>query len=811
MNTSSDKIPTQNLINIGSVNDLNFTTTNKIDKPLLRVTSPQDLYGVTSTQDLYGVTSTQNLYGVTGGQILSKLYLDVEVHNALSPFNLTYDSDEYNIQSSVNLSPDSNDYYTSISPMINYIPTPVLTDTSKSNLKINNISQSPITSPFVLFESDDMDKSINVQPIFSPIPNPISSIDNSKKPKELSNNNKISLTGPLPVEHLPTFSLKKNINILSASNATLENQLKNKDRNIREIATKILEKRIITMQGKCPHDIVETLKIRTFQLDATSMSFFLQTSGIYDHNFQDGVGCLIDALISDEAIVPDLRFRRWITNINKIGDQSAESIAFKLKNNSDPLYVIKVTADIERDHLCHEALVGIGAINKLRSKIPTFMHTYGAFMCTPPIFEENGKVACWCPARTNEITYLVLENIESGVPLSLLMPTINESEFLQIYLQILNGLNLAYKHFDYTHYDLHPYNVLIQVLDYYVSVPFYNPSGSLSYIITRHLARIIDHGVSHIYLQGQHFGIYGLESSGIDPESSFPMHDAYKLLLFCYYDSAYQIENDSILSIKSSNQLTLLINGIYDFFKENKTANERIRERIKNPFTDFFQPSNKFKLLKHDDLINFILSKYTLNFLTKDHPNNVISTICQDTCVDWNNFTKTIFDCTRLPENLEDYCQANIAIEKLSMDSNRNKLRRWIQQFNIELAYETEKKFQIDELNQIINDINDISLNPNVDLKVYEENLRKLIKIRSRLQNIQVWVTAVVCAFNLKHKINYVSDDIIQIVNGINKIKFEFKKYLIIIKDNTNNIQTNKNIFFLQKILLSSKIKKNSI
>src|SRR5690606_21579196 len=132
-----------------------------------------------------------------------------------------------------------------------------------------------------------------------------------------------------------------------------------------------------------------------------------------------------------------------------------EGMAFKLESNSYPLYVIKVAADPTDDSLPHEALGGMGAINTLRNRVPNFMHTYGAFMYAPPILDSNGKVASWCPAKTGEITYLVLENIQSAVPLKDLVWNMTDAEFLQVYLQILNALNVAYKDFDYTHYDLH--------------------------------------------------------------------------------------------------------------------------------------------------------------------------------------------------------------------------------------------------------------------------------------------------------------------------------------------------------------------
>jgi len=184
------------------------------------------------------------------------------------------------------------------------------------------------------------------------------------------------------------------------------------------------------------------------------------------------MGCLIDTLISEEDIVPDARLKRWITNINRIGPKSAEGMVFELQSGPYSLYVIKVTNDPKDDTLPHEA------INKLRDKIPNFMHTYGAFMFSPPVLDKEGKVVAWFPARTNSVTYLVLENIQDSIAVENLAWNFNEDEFLQI----LNALNVAYKEFDYTHYDLHGRNILIQRLSYDVLIPFYLPDGRILYI-----------------------------------------------------------------------------------------------------------------------------------------------------------------------------------------------------------------------------------------------------------------------------------------------------------------------------------------
>lgn len=210
--------------------------------------------------------------------------------------------------------------------------------------------------------------------------------------KNVTNRSWINRTeSPMPVKQIPlTGTNPKIINVDAALSNTLRGELQSPDKYIRELAVAALEKKIITRQGHCPDDTVDTLRIKTFQLNPETMDQFLDGPGIFDHNYQDNMGCLIDAMLSNESVIPDARLRRWITDIKRIGEKSAEGMAFRLKSGTHSLYVNKVSNDPNADGLVHEALVGMGAINSLRDRIPTFVHTYGAFMCSPPVVDMGG-------------------------------------------------------------------------------------------------------------------------------------------------------------------------------------------------------------------------------------------------------------------------------------------------------------------------------------------------------------------------------------------------------------------------------------
>lgn len=587
-----------------------------------------------------------------------------------------------------------------------------------------------------------------------------------------------SSLGPIPIDSVPAFAPVKLIAVSNVTASTIRDGLKSSNDKIKRKALESLENAIISSQGSCPKNIVDSLKIQTFQLDPVKMDSYLNGPAVFDHEFQDGMGCLIDALVADQGPYPAARLHRWISNIKRIGESSSEGMAFQMNSGSVPLYVLKVTSDPQDDNLAHEALIGMGALNRLRDKVPNFMHTYGAFYCSPPVMDANGNVTSWCPTKTNAITYLVLENIREARSLKAMLPILSKSEFIQIYLQILNALNVAYKEYDFTHYDLHSGNVLIQTLSYDIAIPLYNPLGGVSYIKTRYLARIIDYGMSHIYLQGQHFGRYGTEFAGVDANSSFPMFDAYKLLLF------------SALEAGSNSEVKDVASKIYAFFNENKSVDERLKERTTSK-SDYFQPDKSQKSRTLDSLIEFILNRYTLKFVTLDQPIDALSTICQDNCVDWDSFNKIVFDRYKLPATLEDYCAAREAVKSLASNSHKTEIDTWLDQFNQEAVYTNERDIMINRFNIMINAINMVNLNIVTDhdfvLTKYINSLNDIAKIKEMYAEIEHWIQNLACVFNTPEKQQFILTDLSELLSVSETITTRLNEFQDIIQYNITN------------------------
>jgi hypothetical protein len=593
---------------------------------------------------------------------------------------------------------------------------------------------------------------------------------------------------PLSPGKIAAFSPPKEINVKRVSDHTLRSKLKSEDYDIREMAVKELERRIMIMEGKCPDDIVDNLRVRIFQLEPSTIREYMDQP--YDHNFQDGIGCLIDALlapnVSDPA--PDENLRQWITDIKQIGDETTEGKVFNLRSGNFPLFAVKVPENPEQDNLPHEAIIGMGAINFLRDRTPNFMHTYGSFMCTPPILDEYNRVVSWCPnGKTNKITYLILENIVDAESLESMAPTITSTEFLQVYLQILNSLNLAYKKYDFTHYDLHAGNVLIQKLPYLVSIPLYHPNGRTLYIKTNLLARIIDYGMSHVQIEGQHFGTFGLEHFEVFPDKSFPMQDAYKLLMFTYSNHLYPSSENRFTLRTDPNLLLPVVEIIYRFFDEYISPDRRVRNRLENQAEDYFQLSyTKYGDRTFDDLIVYILGRTDTSFIATTQPVDAISTTCQDNCISWDTFNRQIFNQNRLPRTIHEYCMARTAIQRLTDTRYKNELNQWLNQFNIENAYLRERDDFIIDLNDTIAEFNSVNLKYSdfSDLESYQTDVYKLVQLREQFLKYDKWLTGLTCTLEDKAILPTLYDDISLLMGPLQMIEIRFADLKAILEYN---------------------------
>lgn len=274
----------------------------------------------------------------------------------------------------------------------------------------------------------------------------------------------------------------------------------------------------------------------------------------------------------------------------------------------NPKFVAKINK--RQDETPHEAAIGF-TLNKLKRKIPNFVFLYSTFKCNIP--EENAEILCDLKKKNG--MFIAFEFIP-GVRLEISIKTLTNNEFFEIYLQILNALNIAWEECDFTHYDLHLENILIRDLDEPIIVPIYTMEGIL-YLKTRKIPYIIDYGFSHVIVDGISLDKYQTENDGVIPQESFPMYDVFFLF-------------DKTLARLITERRTKKIQ--FEFLTEIK---EQIFEKISKGFPYRTRNLSHIGNLTLDHTIEFLIENYHqyLEFSNESQIKNNIG---------WSEFIKLI-------------------------------------------------------------------------------------------------------------------------------------------------------------------------
>ena len=311
-----------------------------------------------------------------------------------------------------------------------------------------------------------------------------------------------------------------------------KNEIKNSERLLASNFNPCPYYRLESLQDKLPNISTEEFKL-------------LMRDNFYDQRLMQAILCITDSIFYPAEnlgkVSKNQRIKRWIDKLIRIGLPSAEGVAFKSYFDvSDDVFVIKSPQTSGID-LTHELVVGM-YINELREKVPNFAYVFGGFNCSKPIVDLGEKEPlAWCNTDKKSVTYIIYENISPVVSLDEYNTTCTFTRWLDKYLQILLSLIIAYDVFLFNHFDLHSRNVLIRKVDPSVTkgnefffIPYTLPDGSTVYIKTDGVSTMIDYGYSHIRVGDKDFGIADvrLANFAVYPTTGFPLHDAYKLLMF---------------------------------------------------------------------------------------------------------------------------------------------------------------------------------------------------------------------------------------------------------------------------------------
>lgn len=374
------------------------------------------------------------------------------------------------------------------------------------------------------------------------------------------------------------------------------------------------EKSIISNERICPITQIKSLRPHLGKLNAANYKETL-SKYFYDPQVMAAAACVSDSIFfvgpNDSSNVTSFeRIKNFIRDLRQIGAESVDGYALSgslLK--SDDVFIVKAPRDVDNNELLHEYFIGTYGLNQLRKIVPNFAYIMGSFACSPPAINQNKEVVAWCNNNVNSVNYVLYENITPGMGLrDYIKKGCTFNQWLNIYMQVLYALQVAYEIADFTHYDLHDENVIVREIEQNtVLIPYKTEKGIQEYIQADSVATIIDFGISHIKYRGENFGVNDRIPWGVRADRGFPMHDAYKLLLWSMKTAS-----------KSNHAIFKDMVKIFRFFNKTDDPQIVVQEQSK---TYFYLPnSGEQTKLTHYDLTRYIRSNIATPFILT-HPN----------------------------------------------------------------------------------------------------------------------------------------------------------------------------------------------
>ena len=402
----------------------------------------------------------------------------------------------------------------------------------------------------------------------------------------------------------------------------------------------------------CPISHLSKMSTLLFNLKPQEFKTLLNDN-FYNPDVMAAVMCTANAIYylppSDRgSLSKSQRIRHWIINLHQIGAESAEGYAMRgdLDGVKDS-FIVKVPRSAS-DGLMHEYFIGVYGLNALRAIVPNFAYIMGGFKCAPP-YINNKNVDSFCENDrdpSKNVNYVLYENISPAISFGTYISQKSTSfvMFLEKYMQVLYALHIAVRDSDFTHYDLHIENILIRNISHGPAnsddtkvegvnqffIPYQTERGQ-EYLLTDGISTVIDYGQSHIKYNGQDYGYFRNISYNTYPNRSFPMFDAYKLLLFSMRTMR---ENGNIESYKGCELLLR-------FFNSTEPIDEIVDKQRATYYVLPIVAQNATASIF--DYTTYIRSVYPTPFLVTDPSNiRVLGCMGTDICLSFEETVKRI-------------------------------------------------------------------------------------------------------------------------------------------------------------------------
>jgi hypothetical protein len=365
--------------------------------------------------------------------------------------------------------------------------------------------------------------------------------------------------------------------------------------------TQLKELTIFNEQKLLDTELLECKDVKAVNVDGKSLYKILHHH-IFDYNDLKGVLCATSTFLKSSSLMQtSIKIHKWISKLKFIGKGINGYVFNPEIDHQDNIFAMKVNQNKKyTSDLIHELIVGLFGTNKLRQYIPNFSYIFAGFQCGGIEMKDN-KIKSYCNDK-DTFQYILYEFIK-GLSFSDIIKNISIEGFLDLFLQILFSLQIAYEKIDFTHYDLHNGNIIIRTPfnhDFYIP---YKTNNTTYYIKTNKIATIIDYGYSHIKYNDNNYGIYNYPEYDVKGEKSFPLYDVYKLLMF-----------SMLLTIDKNKEVYIACTKIFKYFSDEDPKVALKKQNDDKQFLLYNLPAiDKYTKIQPIEIINYIMEIFTID------------------------------------------------------------------------------------------------------------------------------------------------------------------------------------------------------
>ena len=204
----------------------------------------------------------------------------------------------------------------------------------------------------------------------------------------------------------------------------------------------------------------------------------------------------------------------WIVNMvndkssfTKVAEKSEQVFSNSSKTISVDKYrlagfafIVKSTTDKSKMlENIHETFIGTYAINEIVKYIPNFAYVFGS---------NSNNIENPDSSNNNNVIMEYIGGKTLGQWIN--SKSFNIKDFIFILIQLAFALEFAQRQCGFVHYDLTPWNVVIQELPQAVTFDYMFDVNTIYRVNTKIIPVIIDYGKSHVIYENKHYGFINM-------------------------------------------------------------------------------------------------------------------------------------------------------------------------------------------------------------------------------------------------------------------------------------------------------------